>query len=139
MSAAIGALLDCPPAGAPGAGPLLATEAARPGPGRRDPAPGVRGTPRGPVPTGPAPLRIGSCVRFSKADAFEICGALALAESVLRALGRGIDADLVGAVFEVAEAGLARASDLPDGTAAGGAGRSRQTSGANSIARELTQ
>jgi hypothetical protein len=138
VSAAIGALLDCPPAGAPAAGPL-ATEAARPGPGRRDPAPGVPGAPRGPVPGGPAPLRIGPCVRFSKADAFEICGALALAESVLRALGRGIDADLVGAVFEVAEAGLARASNLPDGAAAGGPGRPRQTSGANSIARELTQ
>jgi hypothetical protein len=57
---------------------------------------------------GPAPLRIGPCVRYSKSDAFEICGALALAESALRSLGHEADAALVGAVFEVAEAGLAR-------------------------------
>lgn len=55
-----------------------------------------------------APLRIGPCVRYSKADAFEICAALALAESVLRSLGRETDAALVAAVFEVAEAGLVR-------------------------------
>lgn len=82
MTAASGALLDTPlagPLGADGGG------------------------------VAPAQLRIGSCVRYSKADAFEICGALALAESALRANGRETEAALLGAVFQVAEAGLARA------------------------------
>ncbi len=73
---------------------------------------GASGAVLAPSPDGvraaPAPLRVGPSVRYSKADAFEICGALALAESVLRSLGRETDAALVGAVFEVAEAGLTR-------------------------------
>lgn len=56
----------------------------------------------------PQPLSIGPSVRYSKADAFEICGALALAESVLRSLGREADAARMAVVFEAAEAGLAR-------------------------------
>jgi hypothetical protein len=70
------------------------------------PLAGALGTDGGAV--APAPLRIGSCVCYSKADAFEICGALALAESALRASGRETEATLLAAVFQVAEAGLAR-------------------------------
>lgn len=60
------------------------------------------------APPAPEPLSIGPSVRYSKADAFEICGALALAESVLRSLGRDADAARMAVVFEAAEAGLAR-------------------------------
>jgi hypothetical protein len=91
----------------------------------------------GHAPARPAPLRLGPCVRYSKSDAFEICGALALAESVLRVLGHADDAALVGAVFEVAEAGLARSHDRP--SAVGPGGCDCQLPGSNSIARELTQ
>lgn len=41
-------------------------------------------------------------------EIWEICGALALAESVLRSLGRDADAARMAVVFEAAEAGLAR-------------------------------
>ena len=94
------------------------------------------GTVAGPRETAAEPLRIGASVRYSKGDAFEICGALALAESVLRSAGHRADAALLAAVFEVAEAGLSRSAD-------GAGGRSvrpaHSLAGSNSMARELTQ
>jgi hypothetical protein len=60
--------------------------------------------------TGPplAPVRIGAWVRYRKEEVFEACGALALAEVVLRRLGWDVEAAHMAEVFEVMEGGLAR-------------------------------
>jgi hypothetical protein len=55
----------------------------------------------------PAPARFASRVEFLKDEVFEICGALALSESVLACLGMTDEAAHVGAVFEVVEGRLA--------------------------------
>jgi hypothetical protein len=54
------------------------------------------------APTGFAPR-----VTFLKDEVFDICAALALAESLLSRLGRSHDAAHIGAVFEVVEGRLA--------------------------------
>ena len=64
--------------------------------------------PFGEVPSaGPAPLRFETMVSYCKDDIFEICGALALAEAVLRRCGRPVEAARMAEVFSVVEAGLA--------------------------------
>jgi hypothetical protein len=57
---------------------------------------------------GPTPVRIAEHVCYPKQEIFEVCGALALAEAMLRRLGRPVDAARMAAVFEVVEGGLAR-------------------------------
>jgi hypothetical protein len=47
-------------------------------------------------------------VSYDKAEVFEICAALALAERLLARLGRSVDADRMAEVFEVAERALTR-------------------------------
>lgn len=57
----------------------------------------------------PEPVRLGAWVRYPKEEVFEICGALALAEVVLRRLGHEVEAARMAAVFDLAEGGLAGA------------------------------
>jgi hypothetical protein len=57
--------------------------------------------PDGPAP--PAPAHFAARVDFLKDEVFEICGALALAESLLLRLGRSGEAAYLAAVFEVVE------------------------------------
>jgi hypothetical protein len=54
----------------------------------------------------PVALRVAPRLSYSKADVFDICAALALAESVLRRLGRDGEAAVMASAFEAAEAGL---------------------------------
>jgi hypothetical protein len=69
-------------------------------------------------------------VVFAKDDVFEVCGALALAEAVLRRCGRPLEAARMGEVFSLVEAGLAEPASLAQEPA---------VSGSNSMAREFTQ
>lgn len=55
----------------------------------------------------PAPACFASRVEFLKDEVFEICGALALGESILTCLGMPDEAAHLGAVFEVVEGRLA--------------------------------
>jgi hypothetical protein len=55
----------------------------------------------------PAPARFASRVEFLKDEVFDICGALALGESILACLGMPDEAAHLGAVFEVVEGRLA--------------------------------
>jgi hypothetical protein len=57
--------------------------------------------------TRPEPVRFDATVAYCKDDVFEICGALALAEAVLRRCGRPVEAARMGEVFSLVEAGLA--------------------------------
>lgn len=74
------------------------------GPGGRRPGSG-RGLARSPLPATPA--HFAARVDFLKDEVFEICGALALGESVLAHLGRRDDAAHLAAVFDVVEGRLA--------------------------------
>jgi hypothetical protein len=55
----------------------------------------------------PPPARFASRVEFLKDEVFEICGALALGESILTCLGMPEEAAHLGIVFEVVEGRLA--------------------------------
>jgi len=57
--------------------------------------------------TAPVPLRIAPWARYAKAEVFEICGALALAEAALQRVGLGEEAARVADAFDLAESGLA--------------------------------
>jgi len=54
-----------------------------------------------------APARFASRVEFLKDEVFDICGALALGESILACAGMPDEAAHLGAVFEVVEGRLA--------------------------------
>jgi hypothetical protein len=54
----------------------------------------------------PAPARFASRVEFLKDEVFDICGALALGESILTCLGMPDEAAHLGAVFDVVEGRL---------------------------------
>ncbi len=56
----------------------------------------------------PAPVAIRPWVRYRKDDVFEVCGALALAETLLGRHGHREEAAHMAAVFELVEAGLTR-------------------------------
>jgi hypothetical protein len=56
------------------------------------------------------PAHFGAKVELLKDEVFEICGALALAESLLARLGRRRDAAYLAAVFEVVEGRLAESA-----------------------------
>lgn len=58
----------------------------------------------GPV---PQPVVLRPWVSYAKDDVVEVCGALALAEVLLRRLGHPEEAARMAAVFDVVEAGLA--------------------------------
>lgn len=57
--------------------------------------------------TGPVSLRMTPWARFTKAEVFEICDALASAEAALRRAGLGEEAARLADAFELAESGLA--------------------------------
>ncbi len=84
----------------------------------------------GTPPGSPSPLQFHAHVVFAKEDVFEVCGALALAEAVLRRCGRPLEAARMGEVFSLAEAGLAGPAPLAQEPA---------VPGSNSMAREFTQ
>lgn len=76
------------------------------------PRPVPTGAPVAPVGTAsghgePHPVRFSRTVRYPKEEAFEICAALALAEVVLRGLGRPVEAARLARVFDLAERRLA--------------------------------
>jgi len=54
------------------------------------------------------PVRFAPRVLYEKAEVFEICAALALAEVLLARLGRQADAARMADVFEMAERALTR-------------------------------
>ncbi|MHB8220702.1 MAG: hypothetical protein ACYDHU_10340 [Acidimicrobiales bacterium] len=54
------------------------------------------------------PVRFAPRVLYRKSEVFEICAALALAEALLRRLGREADAARMADVFEMAERALTR-------------------------------
>jgi hypothetical protein len=60
-----------------------------------------------PAASAPVPVRFDATVMFRKDDVFEICGALALAEAVLRRCGRSLEAERMGDVFSLVESTLA--------------------------------
>jgi hypothetical protein len=52
------------------------------------------------------PLRLRPWVRYDKEEVFEICGALALAETLLTRLGREVEASRMAVVFDLVEGRL---------------------------------
>ena len=59
----------------------------------------------------PTAARFASRVEFVKDEVFDICGALALGESLLRTLGRRDEAAHLGSVFDVVEGRLASTTE----------------------------
>jgi hypothetical protein len=60
----------------------------------------------------PAPARFAARVDFLKDEVFDICGALALGESLLKRLGMPAEAAHLAAVFEVVEGRLVAPASL---------------------------
>ena len=62
------------------------------------------------MPETPPPERVvvPAWIAYPKEDVFEVCGALAIAEVLLRRAGRRGSAERMAAVLELVEAGLAR-------------------------------
>ncbi len=58
------------------------------------------------LPVGPNPIGFPSTVEYRKEEVFQVCGALALAETILNQVGKNVEAAHLASIFDLVEEGL---------------------------------